>query len=92
MAWRNLSHVVRRGMQSFHELCVAFFITRYEGEPAGCGGLKLFGTGYGEVKRMYVRPAYRGLEVFRVIAAGFCRNSLAILVAPPNHVGLLFLF
>lgn len=60
MAWRNLSHVVRRGMQSFHELCVAFFITRYEGEPAGCGGLKLFGTGYGEVKRMYVRPAYRG--------------------------------
>src|SRR5579871_3878818 len=40
---------------------VAFFVTRYAGEPAGCGGLKLFGTEYGEVKRMYVRPAYRGL-------------------------------
>jgi putative acetyltransferase len=40
---------------------VVFFITRYEGEPAGCGGLKLFGSEYGEVKRMYVRPAYRGL-------------------------------
>ncbi|MBI3242033.1 MAG: GNAT family N-acetyltransferase [Chloroflexi bacterium] len=39
---------------------VAFFVTRYEGEPAGCGGLKLFGAEYGEVKRMYVRPAYRG--------------------------------
>src|SRR5579871_4281927 len=39
---------------------VAFFVARYEGEPAGCGGLKLFGTEYGEVKRMYVRPAYRG--------------------------------
>ena len=39
---------------------VAFFVTRYEGKPAGCGGLKLFGTEYGEVKRMYVRPAYRG--------------------------------
>jgi putative acetyltransferase len=39
---------------------VAFFITRYEGEPAGCGGLKLFGTEYGEVKRMYVPPARRG--------------------------------
>jgi GNAT superfamily N-acetyltransferase len=40
---------------------VVFFVTRYEGEPAGCGGLKLFGTEYGEVKRMYVRPAWRGL-------------------------------
>jgi len=39
---------------------VAFFITRYDGEAAGCGGLKLFGTEYGEVKRMYVRPTYRG--------------------------------
>jgi putative acetyltransferase len=40
---------------------VAFFVTRCEGKPAGCGGLKLFGSDYGEVKRMYVRPAYRGL-------------------------------
>ena len=40
---------------------VAFFVTRYDGEPAGCGGLKLFGREYGEVKRMYVHPAYRGL-------------------------------
>lgn len=40
---------------------VAFFVARYDGEPAGCGGLKLFGTDYGEIKRMYVRPVYRGL-------------------------------
>ena len=40
---------------------VAFFVTRYDGETAGCGGLKLFGKEYGEVKRMYVRPTYRGL-------------------------------
>ena len=39
---------------------VAFFVTRYEGTPAGCGGLKLFGSEYAEVKRMYVRPANRG--------------------------------
>jgi GNAT superfamily N-acetyltransferase len=39
---------------------VAFFVTRYGGQPAGCGGLKLFGREYGEVKRMFVRPAYRG--------------------------------
>ncbi|HKY30519.1 MAG TPA: GNAT family N-acetyltransferase [Pyrinomonadaceae bacterium] len=40
---------------------VVFFVTHYAGEPVACGGLKLFGTEYGEVKRMYVRPAFRGL-------------------------------
>ena len=46
---------------------VAFFITRYEGEPAGCGGLKLFGAEYGEVKRMYVPPAYRRLGLGKMM-------------------------
>jgi len=40
---------------------VAFFVTRYDDEPAGCGGLKIFPSEYGEVKRMYVRPERRGL-------------------------------
>ena len=44
---------------------VAFFVVRYNGVPAGTGGIKLFGPGYdpvyGELKRMYVRPQFRGL-------------------------------
>src|SRR5204863_187661 len=32
----------------------------HHGAPAGCGGIKLFGTEYGETKRMYVRPQFRG--------------------------------
>ncbi len=40
---------------------VIFFVTRSQQEPAACGGIKLFGSEYGEVKRMYVRPGYRGL-------------------------------
>src|SRR5262249_25034154 len=39
---------------------VAFFVARHLDAPAGCCGLKLFGDGYGEVKRMFVRPALRG--------------------------------
>jgi len=39
---------------------VVFFLTRYEGRLAGCGGIKMFGTDYGEVKRMFVRPEFRG--------------------------------
>jgi len=38
---------------------VAFFVSRCDGELAGCGGIKLH-PDYGEVKRMYVRPSYRG--------------------------------
>lgn len=40
---------------------VAFFVTRHDGQVAGCGGVQLFGTEYAEVKRMYVRPHFRGL-------------------------------
>jgi len=39
---------------------VAFFVLRQDGAPAGCGGLLLVGAEYGEVKRMYVRPQFRG--------------------------------
>jgi len=40
---------------------VAFFVARYDDESAGCGGVKIFPSEYGEVKRMYVRPERRGL-------------------------------
>jgi GNAT superfamily N-acetyltransferase len=46
---------------------VAFFVTRSAGRPAGCGGVKLFGAEYGEVKRMYVRPAFRGLGLGKLM-------------------------
>ena len=40
---------------------VPFFIIRNNGTPVACGGVKLFGADYGEIKRMYVRPQFRGL-------------------------------
>jgi putative acetyltransferase len=46
---------------------VAFFVIRCDGFPAGCGGVKLFGTEYGEVKRMYVRPQFRGLGLAKLM-------------------------
>ncbi len=46
---------------------VPFFLLRYHGTPAGCGGIKLFGTEYGEIKRMYVRPQFRGLGFGRLM-------------------------
>jgi len=62
---------------------VAFFLVRHESQPAGCGGIQLFGKEYGELKRMYVRPKYRGL--------GLSKQMLEHLAdhARSNGVGLL---
>ena|SRR5688500_338484 len=46
---------------------VTFFVTRHDEVPAGCSGIQLFGTEYGEVKRMYVRPQYRGLGLGKLM-------------------------
>ena len=56
---------------------VAFFVVRHDGAPAGCGGVQLFGAEYGELKRMYVRPAFRGLGVAKALLehlADYCRQ------------------
>jgi len=46
---------------------VAFFVIRHDDKVAGCGGVQLFGKEYGEVKRMYVRPAFRGLGLAKLM-------------------------
>ena len=46
---------------------VAFFVVRSDGVPAGCGGVKLYGREYGELKRMYVRPQFRGMGLARMM-------------------------
>ena len=45
---------------------VAFFVTRHEGIPAGCGGVQFFGD-YGELKRMFVRRQFRGLGLAKLM-------------------------
>jgi putative acetyltransferase len=39
-----------------------------DGEPAGCGALRPIAPGIGELKRMWVRPAFRGRKLGRAIA------------------------
>ena len=46
---------------------VAFFVLRSDGTAAACGGVKLYGGEYGEIKRMYVRPEFRGLGFAKLI-------------------------
>lgn len=46
---------------------VAFFVIRQDGVPAGCGGVQFFGTEYAELKRMFVRPQFRGLGLAKLM-------------------------
>lgn len=46
---------------------VAFFVVRQDSVPAGCGGVQFFGTAYGELKRMFVRPQFRGLGLAKLV-------------------------
>lgn len=46
---------------------VTLFIARINEKLIGCGAIKLHTPGYAEVKRMYVRPDYRGKGVAREI-------------------------
>lgn len=49
------------------QLNVAFFVTRKDGVPAGIGGVQFFEKEYGEVKRMYVRPEFRGFGLAKMM-------------------------
>ena len=51
-----------------------------DGVPVGCGGIRPYGAGAGEVKRMYVDPAARG--------KGVARTLLGALVAHAREVGM----
>ncbi len=60
---------------------VAFFILRYNESAVACGGAKLFGNDYAEIKRMYVRPEFRG--------RGFGKNMLDHLAEHARASGVL---
>jgi ribosomal protein S18 acetylase RimI-like enzyme len=56
---------------------VAFFLIRVNGEAVGCGGVQLFATGYGEIKRMYVRPTYQGMGLARAMLERLAAHAMS---------------
>lgn len=55
---------------------ILFFVARLAGQPAGCGGIA-FEDGLAEVKRMYVRPQFRGRGVAQAIVGRLAEEARA---------------
>lgn len=60
---------------------VTFVVARLDGSPVGCGGIQLVhepgAEAFGELKRMYVRPAHRGSGVSRAILQALVAHAEA---------------
>jgi GNAT superfamily N-acetyltransferase len=55
-----------------------FFVAWLDEEPAGCGGLRRYQDGIGEIKRMYTRPHARRAGIGRTLLAAVEHHALAV--------------
>lgn len=62
---------------------VDFFVLRSDGTPAACGGIHFVDGEYGEIKRMYVPPRFRG--------SGFGKRMLDHLAGHAHSHGITLL-
>ena len=82
---------------------VEFFVLFEDEAPAACGGVQFFDDpkradeGYGEIKRMYVRPGFRGRGYAKQMlkhleelatASGFSKVRLETGISQPEAIGL----
>ncbi len=71
LCFQSFEEELRRLPESYTGLYLAL-----EGEtPAGCAGLRRLSGNAGELKRLYVRPAYRGLGLGRQLVQAAIENA-----------------
>lgn len=67
------------GAAELDEFCPptgAFLLAEAAGTPVGCGALRAFSPGIGEIKRMWVSPQFRGQGVGRQLLESLERAAI----------------
>ncbi len=84
-------------VEALREPNVVFLVARIDGQVVGCGAFVNHGGEYAEIKRMYVTPEFRGLQIGRRIleeleararGAGLNVARLETGVSQPEALGL----
>ncbi len=74
-----------------------FFAVRVDGELMGCGGFRVVGRDYAEIKRIYVDPSARGLGLAKALLSrlesesrllGLLEMKLETGIYQPEAIGL----
>ena len=56
---------------------IKFYVVRRDGEALGCGALWIH-DGYGEVKRVYVKPSARGIKLGQLVVSKLVDEARAL--------------
>ncbi len=68
LSFQNFEAELQSLPGSYAEPKGCLLVAYVSSEPAGCGAFRPLSEGYCEMKRLYVRPAFRGQSIGRLIA------------------------
>jgi GNAT superfamily N-acetyltransferase len=75
LSFQAIDHELEHMADQYAPPTGAFVLAEEDGIYVGCAGLRRFGDGVAEMKRMYVVPALRGRGLGRVLAERVVRDA-----------------
>jgi putative acetyltransferase len=75
LSYRNFDQEMAAFDQLFTRPSGLFLVAESDGEMAGCVGLLRHDAGTAEVKRLYVRPKFRGLQLGKLLVDSLIQHA-----------------